>query len=163
MIISCTNCSKKFEINSDLIPESGRLLECSACSHQWFFKKEIEISKENINIKKIEIDKPNKTVPVNLKKNTKTIQKIKNTNKKIIKSNLNKDKNYTSTLEISTSNKKIGFLNIIFLFIISFAAFIVFIDTLKTPVSIFFPEVEIFLYNLYETFKDIALFLKDLI
>lgn len=163
MIISCTNCSKKFEINSDLIPESGRLLECSACSHQWFFKKEIEISKENINIKKIEIDKPNKTVPVNLKKNTKTIQKIKNTNKKIIKSDLDKDKNYTSTLEISTSNKKIGFLNIIFLFIISFAAFIVFIDTLKTPVSIFFPEVEIFLYNLYETFKDIALFLKDLI
>ena len=163
MIISCTNCSKKFEINSDLIPESGRLLECSACSHQWFFKKEIEITKENINIKKIEIDKPNKTVPVNLKKNTKTIQKIKNTNKKIIKSDLDKDKNYTSTLEISTSNKKIGFLNIIFLFIISFAAFIVFIDTLKTPVSIFFPEVEIFLYNLYETFKDIALFLKDLI
>ena len=163
MIISCTNCSKKFEINSDLIPESGRLLECSACSHQWFFKKEIEITKENISIKKIEIDKPNKTVPVNLKKNTKTIQKIKNTNKKIIKSNLNKDKNYTSTLEISTSNKKIGFLNIIFLFIISFAAFIVFIDTLKTPVSIFFPEVEIILYNLYETFKDIALFLKDLI
>ena len=84
MIISCTNCSKKFEINSDLIPESGRLLECSACSHQWFFKKEIEITKENISIKKIEIDKPNKTAPVNLKKNTKTIQKIKNNNKKII-------------------------------------------------------------------------------
>lgn len=163
MIISCTNCSKKFEINSDLIPESGRLLECSACSHQWFFKKEIEITKENISIKKIEIDKPNENVPVNLKKNTKTIQKIKNNNKKIIKSDLDKDKNYTSTLEISTSDKKIGFLNIIFLFIISFAAFIVFIDTLKTPVSIFFPEVEIILYNLYETFKDIALFLKDLI
>ena len=163
MIIRCTKCSKKFEISSDLIPESGRLLECSACSHQWFFKKEIEITKENISIKKIEIDKPNKTVPVNLEKNTKTIQKIKNNNKKIIKSDLDKDKNYTSTLEISTSNKKIGFLNIIFLFIISFAAFIVFIDTLKTPVSIFFPEVEIFLYNLYETFKDIALFLKDLI
>ena len=163
MIISCTNCSKKFEINSDLIPESGRLLECSACSHQWFFKKKIEITKENISIKKIEIDKPNENVPVNLKKNTKTIQKIINNNKKIIKSDLDKDKNYTSTLEISTSNKKIGFLNIIFLFIISFAAFIVFIDTLKTPVSIFFPEVEIILYNLYETFKDIALFLKDLI
>ena len=81
---------------------------------QKLFKKKIEITKENISIKKIEIDKPNENVPVNLKKNTKTIQKIKNTNKKIIKSNLNKDKNYTSTLEISTSDKKIGFLNIIF-------------------------------------------------
>ena len=68
MIISCTNCSKKFEINSDLIPESGRLLECSACSHQWFFKKEIEITKENISIKKIEIDKPNENCSCKFKK-----------------------------------------------------------------------------------------------
>ena len=163
MIISCTNCSKKFEINSDLIPESGRLLECSACSHQWFFKKEIEITKENISIKKIEIDKPNKTVPVNLKKNTKTIQKIKKTNKKTIKSNPIEAENYSSSLDISTTDKKIGFLNIIILFMISFAAFIVFIDTFKTPASIFFPEIEVILYNLYETFKDIVLFLKDLI
>ena len=116
MIITCNNCNKKFDVDSSLIPDLGRLLQCASCDHKWFFKKEIEITKENISIKKIEIDKPNENVPVNLKKNTKTIQKIKNTNKKIIKSNLNKDKNYTSTLEISTSNKKIGFLNIIFLF-----------------------------------------------
>ena len=83
MIISCTNCSKKFEINSDLIPESGRLLECSACSHQWFLKKKIEITKENISIKKIEIDKPNKTFPVNLKKIQKQYKKLKIPIKKV--------------------------------------------------------------------------------
>jgi len=62
-----------------------------------------------------------------------------------------------------TADKKIGFLNIMFLFIISFAAFIVFMDTFKTPVSNFFPEIEVILYNLYETFKDVILFLKDLV
>ena len=44
-----------------------------------------------------------------------------------------------------------------------FAAFIVFMDTFKTPVSNFFPEIEVILYNLYETFKDVILFLKDLV
>ena len=163
MIITCTKCSKKFEINSDLIPESGRLLECSACSHQWFFKKEIEITKQNISTQNFKIDKPNETVFVNLKKDTKTIKKIKKTNKKTIKSNPIEAENYSSSLDISTTDKKIGFLNIIILFMISFAAFIVFIDTFKTPTSIFFPEIEVILYNLYETFKDIVLFLKDLI
>jgi predicted Zn finger-like uncharacterized protein len=163
MIITCTKCSKKFEINSDLIPESGRLLECSACSHQWFFKKKIEITEQNISKQNIKIDRPNETVSVNLKKNTKTIKKIKKTNKKTIKSNPIEAENYSSSLDISTTDKKIGFLNIIILFMISFAAFIVFIDTFKTPASIFFPEIEVILYNLYETFKDIVLFLKDLI
>jgi predicted Zn finger-like uncharacterized protein len=163
MIITCTKCSKKFEINSDLIPESGRLLECSACSHQWFFKKEIEITKQNISTQNFKIDKPNETVFVNLKNDTKTIKKIKKTNKKTIKSNPIEAENYSSSLDISTTDKKIGFLNIIILFMISFAAFIVFIDTFKTPASIFFPEIEVILYNLYETFKDIVLFLKDLI
>ena len=41
MIILCSNCNKKFEISSDLIPSQGRLLECSSCNHKWFFKKEI--------------------------------------------------------------------------------------------------------------------------
>ena len=41
MIISCNNCNKKFELDSDLVPTKGRLLECSACNYQWFFKKEI--------------------------------------------------------------------------------------------------------------------------
>ena len=160
MIISCTKCSKKFEINSDLIPQSGRLLECGACNHQWFFKKEIVVAEQNITDEKIEIYKPNKTLTKKLKKNTKKIEK---TSQITIKSNPNKVENYSSALEMPTADKKIGFLNIIFLFIISFAAFIVFIDTFKTPASVFFPTIEIILYNLYETFKDVILFLKDLI
>jgi predicted Zn finger-like uncharacterized protein len=38
MIISCIKCNKKFDIDDRLIPEKGRLLECSSCNHKWFFK-----------------------------------------------------------------------------------------------------------------------------
>ena len=37
MIIECINCSKKFEVNSDLIPEEGRTIQCGACNHVWFY------------------------------------------------------------------------------------------------------------------------------
>ena len=39
MIIDCNKCHKKFDIESDMIPEKGRLLQCSNCNHKWFFKK----------------------------------------------------------------------------------------------------------------------------
>ena len=58
MIIKCVQCNKKFEIESTLIPENGRLLQCSACTHQWFYKKdileetEVVIKKQDIKSKK---------------------------------------------------------------------------------------------------------------
>ena len=42
MIISCAQCDKKFEIESNLIPSEGRLLQCSSCNHKWFHKKKAE-------------------------------------------------------------------------------------------------------------------------
>ena len=39
MIIECIKCSKKFEVNSDLIPSDGRTIQCGSCGHVWFFKK----------------------------------------------------------------------------------------------------------------------------
>jgi len=43
MIITCINCAKKFDVDSNIIPEKGRLLECNGCNHRWFFNKEIII------------------------------------------------------------------------------------------------------------------------
>ena len=51
MIISCTNCNKKFEINSDLIPDSGRLLVCGSCNNEWFYTNE-KLVDETIQINK---------------------------------------------------------------------------------------------------------------
>ena len=41
MIIVCNNCNKKFDLDSSLIPDRGRLLQCVSCNHKWFFKKEV--------------------------------------------------------------------------------------------------------------------------
>ena len=56
MIITCNNCNKKFEIDENLIPEKGRLLQCSSCNHQWHFKKEfIHEVKESTNDQAISV------------------------------------------------------------------------------------------------------------
>ena len=59
--------------------------------------------------------------------------------------------------------KKYNFLALAYVFIISFIAFIIILDTFKDPITKIFPNTEILLYNLYESIKDIVLFIKDLI
>ena len=46
---------------------------------------------------------------------------------------------------------------------ISFVALVIILDTFKSPISIKFPGINIMLNNLYESVKDIFLFIKDLI
>ena len=43
MIIDCISCAKKFEVNSSLIPEKGRTIQCGSCGHIWFYKPESTI------------------------------------------------------------------------------------------------------------------------
>ena len=42
MIITCVKCSKKFNLDDNLIPEEGRELQCGSCNHKWFFRKEVK-------------------------------------------------------------------------------------------------------------------------
>ena len=59
MIISCEKCDKKFEISDELIPDSGRLLQCGSCSYQWHYMPTSRIKlvneiESNESTKKIE-------------------------------------------------------------------------------------------------------------
>ena len=36
MIIQCGNCSRKFSVKNEDIPEEGRMVQCSNCSQKWF-------------------------------------------------------------------------------------------------------------------------------
>ena len=38
MIVTCPRDGKQFEIESNLIPTEGRLLQCGVCGHKWHFK-----------------------------------------------------------------------------------------------------------------------------
>ena len=54
------------------------------------------------------------------------------------------------------------FLSYIIVSIITFVAIIIVLDTFKDPLSNIFPNLELVLYNLFETLRDLILFAKDL-
>ena len=147
MIICCKNCKKQFKINSDLIPVKGRLLKCGACEYKWFFKKNVE------PVITHQLDESR------LKKNIENF-----TNKKtLINSFDSQDKTSDNTSIIKVNKRKTRLLNIIIIFLISFTALIILIDTFKYPINKVVPNIEFILYNLYESIKDIKLFFIDLI
>jgi predicted Zn finger-like uncharacterized protein len=184
MIISCSNCNKKFDIDEGLIPNKGRLLQCNNCNHKWFFQKKIikenasnatankpseELGYLNKDLKpfnkEIQTTKaespmdmalldsqPKDSVPINESsiedKTDKKKGKIDDNNLKIIK--FNEKKNY-------------NILSLTIVFIISFIALIIFLDTFQKPIKNIIPNIEFILYSLYNTLHDIILFFSDLI
>ena len=54
-------------------------------------------------------------------------------------------------------------LSYIIVLIISFAALIILLETFRLPLIVIFPRLELFLYNFFETIKDMFLFSKNLI
>jgi predicted Zn finger-like uncharacterized protein len=153
MIVQCNNCHKKFDLDANLIPEEGRLLQCSACNNTWFFKKKkIETPKE-VTKPEIQNNKEEETISP---KNDDANSSEKPSNDEI--ENVEVEK----TIEPLPDKKNYRILNILVVSIISFAAFIIIIDTFKTPLGKIVPNTELLLYNLYETFRDIGLFIQDL-
>ena len=153
MIITCEQCLKKFEIESNLIPKKGRLLQCSSCDHKWFYKKDILEETEDV-IKKQDIKSKKNEPPVEEINNIKVFEDLAPAKEK---------KRKHSYKSIQTENKKLSFLNVILVFIISIIALIVLLDTFKSPISLMIPNIEFILESLYETLKDILLFIQDLL
>jgi predicted Zn finger-like uncharacterized protein len=170
MIITCNNCNKKFNIDSNLISDKGRLLQCASCDHKWFFKKEVlentvspideetgidsinifDQNKSSINEEESVSNAPKDKVEVDLEEET----------KKKIEVNINES---TQVNTKTKKQKKYKIFNIFMVAIISFVAFIIIVDTFKYPIGKIVPNIEFILYNLYESIKDITLFIKDLI
>ena len=151
MIITCEQCSKKFEIESSLISENGRLLQCSSCNHQWFYKKNI-LKKSKVVLKKENIKTEQTELKIEDTENIKVFDDL--INAKSVK----RKHSYTAP-----KGKKISFLSLTLVFVISVTALIVLLDTFKSPINLMIPNIEFVLDNLYETFKDILLFIQDLI
>ena len=147
MIIACPCGKKKFEVNSSLIPSEGKMLQCGTCSEKWFFKKEIkkevikEVKKPLVKISKnIEKDIPDVTEDLISEAET-TIPKVKK----------------------NKINKKINTLSFLVVVIISFVALVILADTFKNSLNLIIPGFDLILNSLYETIKDIMLFIKDLL
>ena len=165
MIITCPNCNKQFKIDNSLIPDEGRDLQCGSCNHIWFYNiqeknNEVLELKNEIVSEDIETKAENKKDKIEEEQQPEEIIKTEINNKKKEKKS-EKQKN-TTTLK-KTENKGSKFFSYIIVFIISFVALIILLDTLKTPLINVFPGLEIILFNLFETLQDIKLFIIDLI
>ena len=165
MIITCPNCNKKFKIDNSQILDEGRDLQCGLCNHVWLYKIEEENSKilelkEEIDSNDIEtkVDKNNEKIVENKNPLTKIKTEINNQKKE---KNIEKQKE--TKVSKNTENTGMKFFSYLIVFIISFAALIILLDTLKNPLINVFPGLEIILFNLFETLQDIKLFIIDLI
>ena len=143
MIIECPNCHKKFNVESSLIPESGRNIQCGSCNHVWFFKFIADVQSELIN---------SETQNINYE------EKVKKTTE--IKDKTHIKKQIKSSADTYAFSKILSFLIV---GIISFIALIIVLDTFKKPLTNIFPNLELLLFNLVESIKDIFLFFKNLL
>jgi predicted Zn finger-like uncharacterized protein len=164
MIIDCIKCTKKFEVNASLIPDIGRTIQCGSCNYVWFYKPEIEQSNNEI---KDEITSPkSNNDDLENKTDDNVNEKLSKTDETNNLENFAKTKN--SSIELTNKNKKktfsvSKFLSYFLVFLITFVALIIVLDTFKSPLSSIIPGLEIFLYNFFETLKDLYLFLKNLL
>ena len=164
MIITCPNCNKKFKIDNSLMSDEGRDLQCGSCNHIWHYKIEEENSKilklkEEIDSSETEtkVDKNNEEIVENKNPLTKIETELNNQKKE---KNIEKQKE--TKISKNTENTGNKFFSYLIVFIISFVALIILIDTLKNPLINVFPRLEIILFNLFETLQDIKLFIIDL-
>ena len=153
MIIVCPSCGKNFNVRDDQIPDKGRLLQCNNCKHEWFYTKNTipvddnidELSRDDFTQESFgildeeeaqhdEAIVEDKTVEL---ENPKTIKKQK--------------------------TKQVNFFKLLLVFIISFVAFVLIIDTFLMQISEYFPFTEKYLDNLYQSIIDISLFFQNLI
>ena len=151
MIIDCPYCKKKFNVKDELIPAKGRLLQCGECDREWFYSKNINtISETNVEIPDKEIVQESFGIIENEydddefeEDKTVELEKPKNIDKQ--------------------KTKKINLFKLLFVFIISFAAFILIVDTFIVQISEYVPFAEKYLDNLYQSIIDISLFFQNLI
>ena len=161
MIINC-ECGKKFNIDSSLIPEEGRLLKCGSCSKIWHYTPVLETKndedldvkiKENIN--KIEVPSNEGISDVN----------FNDTNQEVLSKENTEDEKIDIKDEKENEEKdgKIKIVLIYFIIIlISLLGFVFLLDTFKSYLLSVFPGIAPFFDSFYQTFLDIKLFIKDL-
>ena len=153
MIIVCPSCAKNFNVRDDQIPDKGRLLQCSNCKHEWFYTKNTipiddnfdeksndELTQESFGILDEEEAQHDEVI---VEDKTVELEKPKKIKKK--------------------KATKVNFFKLLLVFIISFVAFVLIIDTFLMQISEYFPFTEKYLDNLYQSIIDISLFFQNLI
>ena len=160
MIISCPECNKRFNIDQNLIPEDGRLLQCSNCMHKWHFiiEKKEKIIEQPIKSEEIITESKNQEKKINPSQEFIPIEE------EIVEKKLKKkQKVKKKEQKRKKKDKPIKLLNMIIVIIISVAALIIIIDTFRIELSKYMPFLNPMLDSFYAIIADINSFIKDLI
>ena len=162
MIIECTNCNKKFRVDDDLIPEDGREIICGSCNYAWYFKPEKTSEKSLVlDNEMIDLQKKTDQNDADFHENFSNIRSKKNLKNDQIE--ISKETNVDFKIDKKNKySKTSNFFSYLIVVIISFIALIILVDTIKSPLINIFPGLEIVLFNLFETLKDVRLFITDL-
>jgi len=166
MIIQCENCNKKFEIQDNLIPDDGRLLECGSCAHQWHYTPitkleltdEVQTKVDEVHVKTDEVQIKDEPAEQLIVKKTKKKSKII---KKIDENDADNEIDHTNE-NITTKKKNISFINFLLVGIISFVAIVILVDTFKNQIAYVIPNISLYINELHEILRDIFLFIADL-
>ena len=161
MIISCNNCNKKFEVNSTLIPDLGRNIQCGSCEYTWFYKKDLIISEADKEVKNNQLSEEQNIVNTSKSYEGDHIDQDQSNEHKKINDTLKTEKKTKS--KKSTGGTPVKILSYLIVGIISFTALVIFLDTFRLFFTKIIPGLELFLFNLFETLKDIFLFIKNLV
>ena len=153
MIIVCPSCGKNFNVSNDQIPDKGRLLQCSNCKHEWFYTKNTipiddnidELSKDDFTQESFGIldEQEDQHDEAIVEDETVELEKPKTSKKQ--------------------EGKQLNFFKLLLILIISFAAFVLIVDTFIVQISVYIPFAEKYLDNLYQSIIDISLFFQNLI
>ena len=149
MIIDYPDCNKKFDIDQNLIPTKGRLLQCGSCNYKWFFELKINNEKFDEEIKSTKNELPVDTEIIIEEAETALIKK--------------KDKDIQENINNKKVKYNVNYLSVLLVIIITAVAFILILDTFEDQLSLIFPNINFLLNNLYQSILDIKLFLLDLI
>jgi len=149
MIIDCPECNKKFDINQNLIPSKGRLLQCGSCNYKWFFELKISNEKFDDEIKSLKNKLPEDTEIIIDEAEATLAEKT--------------EKNVPEKINNKKVKNNVNYLSVLLVVIISVVALILILDTFEEQLSLIFPNIKFLLNNLYQSILDIKLFLQDLI
>ena len=157
--------SEKFKIDQNLIPISGRLLQCSNCKHKWHFKieKKDEIDDGLLEPENVILENKSEDINTNLTENDSLSEE--NSKKELKKKEkvVKKTKKIKKEINQNIKDKPIGILNMTIILIISFVAIVIVLDTFRIELSKYMPFLNPMLNSFYAIIADINSFIKDLI
>ena len=168
MILQCNSCQKSFVVPDNAISDKGRLVQCSACGNKW---KQFPINKNsNEPNKNIQEDDRYKKIDNKIKKTKNLLKKVKKIKKqKPYTSEYLKNKhgikiiNQSNSLDVKKiknntySNIGLGFYGYIILLIVLGATFLGIINLTKENIIEKFPNLEPYLFYLFETLENIKI------